>query len=105
MNLKHYIYGIIVTLIAIVAIVGLVIIKSQTDTASQSASVTNTSPTVDSVTIATTSQGASASTINLIENSTTTVYVHGAATDNNGCEEIDDAETDASWDVIMYRSD
>lgn len=102
----HLIYGVFFTIIAIVALVALIVVSSQADDTSQTAAVTPDAPTVDSVTIAATSQGGSASAISLTENTTSTVYIYGTVSDNNGCEEIDDADGGAStWAVAFYRTD
>jgi hypothetical protein len=65
----------------------------------------HTNPTVDSVTIALSSGGGMESEINLTENASTTVFVHGTASDVDGCEDIDAAITPSVWKVVFYRTD
>lgn len=97
-------YGILLALVAVIILLVLLVSKSQTDDSSQTATITNSNPTVDSVTISTSSGGSAASAISLTENTTTTIYIHGTATDNNGCEEIDDVSTGSLWDIRLYRT-
>lgn len=101
----YLIYGVLFSVIALVALIALIIVSSSADDVSQTAAVTSAAPTVDSVTIALTSLGSSASAIDLTENTTTTVYIHGTASDSNGCEHIDDADGGSStWAVAFYRT-
>lgn len=64
----------------------------------------NSIPTVDAATIAISSLGVAASEINLIENSATTVYIHGTASDTDGCTQIDDVSSPSSWAITFYRT-
>lgn len=64
----------------------------------------NSVPTVDATTIALSSLGAAATEINLIENSATTAYIHGTASDTDGCAQIDDVSSPSSWAVVFYRT-
>jgi hypothetical protein len=98
----RFIYGSIFGVIVLAGIVGLVLFNSQADTASQSTAITNASPTVDTVLVGITSGGADQSSITLVEDSTKTIYIHGAASDNNGCEDI---SSGTGWQVIVYMSD
>ncbi len=60
-------------------------------------------PTIDSLTIAgPSSYGTAATSISLTENSTTTVYIWGRATDNDTCEQIDAV---SNYLGKFYRSD
>lgn len=61
-----------------------------------------TKPTVDSVTTAIVSEGSDQSSIALVESSTKTIYIHGSATDVDGCEEIN---TLGQWVIRSFRSD
>ena len=88
---SQIVYAVTFSVIAVVALVGLVMVKSEADDTTQSGSVANATPTVDSVTTALATGGADDTSLTLTENTTTTVYVHGTATDNNGCAEIDAA--------------
>jgi len=61
-------------------------------------------PVVESVIIATSSNGDGISELNLIENSTTTVYIHGVASDEDGCGDIDAALSPSIWRVALFRT-
>ena len=92
----------IIAILAAVALVLLVLFYTQADDTSQTTVVGNATPTVDSVTTAITTGGADQATITPTENSTLTLYFHGAATDNNGC---DDFDTAGDWSMKLYRTD
>lgn len=62
---------------------------------------TNSVPTVDSVTISDTSGGGAISSVNLVELSTTSVYVHGSISDSDYCSDIID---NGGLNVSFYRS-
>lgn len=66
--------------------------------------VENNPPTVDSATIALSSGGASTSSVNLAENSATVIYIHGTATDSDGCSQIDNVSSPSIWKVAFYRT-
>lgn len=99
------IMGIVFTAVAVIALAALVLVlvlfRSQADDASQSAVVGNAAPTVDTVTTAIASLGADQSTINPTESGNTTVYIHGTATDNNGCQDISNT---GLWSTKVYRT-
>ena len=59
-----------------------------------------TRPTIDTITTAITSGGSDQSSISLVENSTKTVYIHGSASDVDGCIEIDAI---GQWTVKAFR--
>ncbi len=65
----------------------------------------NAIPVITSITIAETSLGDQISALNLTENSTTSVYIHGSATDADSCQQIDAVSGSSSWRVVFYRSD
>lgn len=97
-------YGILLTVIAAILLVVLVLlltIRSQADDVSQSATVQNAVPTIGSINVATSSLGTDAASLSVVENTTTTFYVHGQASDNNGCNDLD---TVGSWDMDVYRT-
>lgn len=102
----HMMYGIIFTIIAVVALMALVLVlvltRSQADDTSQSTIVSNTNPTIDTVVTSETSGGVDDTDgIPPTESSTKTVYILGTATDNNGCETIN---TIPSYAILAYRS-
>lgn len=98
---KKVMYGSL--FVAIVVVFGvLVLIKSWADNSTETATVSNAAPSVDSTTISTSSYGSSASSLTLTENTTTTTYVFGTATDTNGCEDID---ATSNYALQMYRTD
>lgn len=57
-------------------------------------------PTVDSVTITTSTQGAAESAINLNENTTKSVYIHGNISDSDGCSDFNNGTLTGTF----YRS-
>ena len=57
-------------------------------------------PTIDSVTIATTTSGTLVTNITLAENTTTAIYVHGDVSDTDGCSDLDES----SLTGVLYRS-
>lgn len=97
-------YGILFTIIAAVALIALVymvVVRSQADTSSQSTVVANATPTVDTVITAVASGGVDQATVTPTENTTKRIYLRGAATDNNGCNDIDTA---TAWEYRIYRT-
>ena len=92
----------IIAAIVLVALVLVVFFYTRADDTGQTTVVGNASPTVDTVTSAITTGGADQATITPTENTTKTLYFHGAATDNNGC---DDFDTAADWSMKLYRTD
>lgn len=83
-------------LIAIVALVFLLTVFTISSRVANGAST----PVVDTVTAAATS-GGSESTITLTENTTTSLYVHGAISDADGCEDV---ATNGTVTAKFYRS-
>lgn len=65
----------------------------------------NNNPTIDSITIAETTGGSAITAINLNEATVKNIYIHGTATDLDGCDQIDSASSPSSWKVVLYRSD
>ncbi len=61
----------------------------------------NNAPTIDTITTSLTSLGSDVSSISPSENTTVTVYVHGTASDLDGCEEIDAV---SQWTEVMHRT-
>jgi hypothetical protein len=96
-------FGLMFTLIAIVALIALILSRSSADSASQTASVENTAPVINSATISLSSQGEAATEVDLTESSTKTVYLWGTATDNNSCKQIDDGTAD--WEGFFGKDD
>lgn len=92
-------YGILFTVIAVLALIALILFRSQAvdPTAQQSTTAGNTTPAVDSVKTSLVSlssvagdQVSDTAPLALTENGTKTLYIHGIASDANGCEEIAD---------------
>lgn len=62
----------------------------------------NTAPTVDSITIATTTPaGSGISEINLLEDTITNIYVRGAFSDLDGCGDV---KTSGTLKIVFYHS-
>lgn len=98
--------GIIFGFVAIVALIGLILINTEADNSSQTASVDNEDPSPDSITISATSQGAGLTDLTLTENATTTFYLYGTFSDANGCRQIenvngagDGTASSSKWEV------
>lgn len=104
----HIIYGVLFVLLAIGALVALMLMRSYTDTSSQSSGVTNSVPTFNTVKVDSASDqldpwNTESATISFVnENATNTIYVHGQVTDNNGCTEVKKAN--AAWTLAVYRT-
>ena len=75
---------------ALVLVATFVITSTNADQADTLVDINNVSPTVDTVIISTSSFGAIATSINLVEATTNTIYVHGSFTDENGCTDVTD---------------
>lgn len=92
--------------IVLIAIFGVIIVitvgRSQADNTTQSATVLNSAPVIDTIMIATTDNGADISSLSLTENSTKTVYIYGQMTDENGCDQINNSN---NLTIRFYRSD
>lgn len=98
-------YGVLFTIIAVVALVGLIYMlstRSSADDSTQTTTVSNASPTLNTPIIGIVTAGVDQTTVNPIENGTRTIYVQGTVTDNNGCNDID---TVTNWDMDVYRTD
>lgn len=98
----HFLYGFIFFVIAVVSLAVIVILVSLADNTTQTVAITNAAPTVDNVTISATSYGGSAADLTLTENTTITAYVFGAASDTNGCDEIDQT---SQFTLKFFRTD
>lgn len=61
----------------------------------------NSTPSIDSLTTALSSYGSDVSNVSPNENSTVTVYIHGTASDADGCTDIDTA---SQYTEVAYRS-
>ena len=88
-------YQVSLTVLIIAVLGGVFFVNSEKGSAA-------TKPTVDSVITAITSGGGDQSSIALVESSTKTIYIHGSATDVDGCEEID---TLGQWVIKSFRTD
>ncbi len=97
----HLIYGVLLTIVAVVALLALVVLRSQTDDTTGSVTITNQAPVIDDVIVAIVSYGTQ-SDLTLAENTTITYYVHGTATDANSC--LDISEASGVWTGQVYRT-
>jgi hypothetical protein len=68
-------------------------------------SQTNNPPIISSLVIAMSSQGDLVNEVNLTENTSTSVYIYGTASDADSCEQIDAVNGSSSWKVVFFRSD
>jgi hypothetical protein len=63
----------------------------------------NSTPSISTInTAATPNKGADITEFNVTENTTTALYIHGTASDADGCETLD---TITNWKTVVYRSD
>jgi len=85
---QHYLFAVLLFIAGLLIILIFLTVRSQADDTTSSAAVSNATPTIDSVTIATASEGADVDALTLTAGSTKTVYVHGAFHDDNGCAEV-----------------
>lgn len=92
----------LVAIVALAAVLYLTLGGTLADETSQTAGVNNAQPTVDSLITTETSGGSDTDTVTLTENSVTTVYFSGTASDDNGCEDINDPTL---WTYVAYRTD
>lgn len=91
-HIAHYFITLLLGVVGLLIILVSVSIRSQAETVNTSATIDNQVPSVDSVTVATSSNGANldGSILTPAENSTRTIHVYGTYTDNNGCDEVSD---------------
>ena len=120
-NSTHSIYGIVLGIIAVVALGGIGYIVSRAeDTVNQSVVINNTEPTIDAVTMKSGVDCATGITLNTTDStfnlseagSTHTVHACGTATDLNGEDQIDSASQydlelfdDVVWDYGCTAND
>lgn len=106
MQAIHMVYGVLFAAIAIAAIFALVMYRSLTDTGTQQSSVTNASPSFNNVYTAdnsdTTNYSGDSTTVTLVEDTGDDLYIHGQATDTNGCDDITAASS--TWTLKLYTS-
>lgn len=97
----HLVFGVIFGIIAVVALIGLIMVNTQADNISQTASVDNETPTIGTISVAASSQGAHDSSLSLSgdlsgEAATSTIYVWAELTDLNGCRQIEAQDGDGA---------
>jgi len=97
---QHYLFAILLFIAGLLIILIFLTVRSQADDTTASASVSNATPTIDSVTIAESTGGADSDAITPVAGSTKTVYVHGAFHDDNGCAEVTAAAQGVK--VLLY---
>ncbi|MDO8571310.1 MAG: hypothetical protein Q7R79_01395, partial [bacterium] len=95
------------SLILVAVFVAIVLYRSQADETRETATVTNATPTIDSVYTSLTPDNDTEPTtddaaISLIDHTWANVYFHGQATDLNGCSELTSATS--SWFFKFYRT-
>ena len=104
----HAIYGIVLAVIAIVALGGIVyMVSSADDTVDQSVTVGTSAPTIGTVTVESGADCATGTILNATDSKFTlteagtshTVHVCGTVTDLNGYEEVNDP---TDYDVTLY---
>ena len=99
---SHVVYAVSFTIIAVVALVGLIMVNSQADDfQTQTTTITNTAPTVTSLSFSTASNS-SISALTLTEGGGVATYFSGVAADDNGCDDIDNPTS--NWSGAIYRT-
>lgn len=91
----------VVAIVALAAVLYLTLGGTLADDTSQSAGVNNAGPTVDSLATEDT-EGNDLTAVTLTENGLTTIEFEGVASDENGCEDINDPTL---WTYTVYRTD
>lgn len=99
----HMLYAVLITVLAVGALVALVVQRSLLETPNQTASVGNAAPTFTSLNTTTSDLGTDAAAITFTESETKNMYLWGVANDANGCDEIKSASS--AWSLKFYRSD
>lgn len=99
----HVLYAVLITVLAVGALIALVVQRSLLETPTQTAQVSNSAATFTSMNIAESDMGSDGSSLSINENSVKNIYVWGVANDNNGCNEL--LAASSSWSLKFYRSD
>lgn len=105
----HIIYGVLFAAIAIAALFALLAYRSFTESGTQSSTVTNVAPAFNLVAVSdasdTTNYTADSGTtaFTMVENVGDTIYIHGEAYDNNGCDDITAASS--TWSLVLHNND
>ena len=85
---QHYLFAVLLGIAGLLIILIFVTIRSQADDSTSTTSISNTTATINSITVATETLGTDVTSILPVESSTQNVFVHGTYTDNNGCDEV-----------------
>ena len=105
---NHYLVALFLGVAGVLILLVFVSLRSQADDNTFSATVSNATPTIDSITVNTSTSGAgtllsspSTTPLTLNEQTYTQLYVYGKVSDNNGCFEV--ASTSGRLEVYVYR--
>lgn len=104
----HVLYAVLITVLAVGALVALVVQRSllATETPTQTTLVGNSTPSFTSINTATGDLGSDitpSTGVTLTDAETKNMYIWGVANDNNGCDEIKSASS--AWSMKFYRND
>lgn len=105
----HVVYAVTFTIIAVVALVGLIMMNTEADDSGQSATITNTAPSLSSVLFYVNGgdsdiQGnADAIDVASYEGTWKQYGVSGSVTDTYGCADYNTDTTTAQWNVKIFR--
>ncbi len=99
----YLVAGVLFTLIALVAIIALLVLKSKADTALQQVNIGASAPTFDNIVVSDSSQGADiglpgGAGFTTNEGAVKSIFVRGTVSDPNGCNDLKDIT------VTVYRS-
>ncbi len=104
----HVVYAVTFTIIAVVALVGLIMMNTEADDSGQSATISNAAPTLSGSVLfyipggETDIQG-DAKLQTPTEGTWTTYGVSGTVSDNNGCADYNADTTSSKWGLKIYR--
>ena len=103
---NHYAIAALLGVVGILVLIIFIGLRSQADDSTTSATVSNATPTIDTITVSSASAGAAVTSLNLEESTSTPLYVYGTFTDNNGCDEVTGAQSSdvPNFFVWTYRS-
>lgn len=104
----HVVYAVTFTIIAVVALVGLIMMNTEADDSGQSATISNAAPTLTGSVLFYIPGGdadiqGNADAITPSEGTWTTYGVSGTVNDDNGCADYNADTTTAKWNLKIYK--
>lgn len=104
----HVVYAVTFTIIAVVALVGLIMMNTEADDSGQSVTISNAAPTFTGNVLFYQPEGdtdiqGNADAITPTEGTWTTYGVSGTVNDTNGCADFNADTTTAKWNLKIFR--